>query len=73
MDFAIWVEKFRETQFKAPMRKVKIRDGNGNVTEVKKNLEPWYKKTIVAAGGLVTFGLPLIISPYFFHRWGDVL
>ena len=35
--------------------------------------EPFFKKLIISIGGLVVFVIPLIISPYFFHKWGDVL
>ena len=43
--------------------------------EVKKamKLEPKWKKNVIASGGMVVFIIPMIISPFFFLRWGDVL
>ena len=35
--------------------------------------EPKWKKIVIASGGMVVFIIPLIISPLFFMKWGDVL
>ena len=35
--------------------------------------EPKWKKIVIASGGMVVFIIPLIISPFFFVKWGEVL
>ena len=41
--------------------------------KVAMDYEPKWKKIVIASGGMVVFIIPLIISPFFFVKWGEVL